>query len=215
MTTFYAVLPFALVCSFVGVGVGLRSLLQLRRHGTTGIVMFRDAGVGMLRDAGLVALPIVMAAQALCLWLVPGWLEPVRLPAVGRGMAYACGVALVILATGWMLAAQFDMGGSWRMGIDRETRPGLVVDGAFRVCRNPIYACMLAALLGFVLLVPTYISAGLCVLTWIGIRLQVAEEEGFLLASYGEAYRQYAQRVGRFVPGVGLLRDRQELDSPN
>ena len=36
------------------------------------------------------------------------------------------------------------------------------------------------------------------------IQVQVrAVEEPYLLAVHGDAYRDYAARVGRFVPGVG------------
>jgi protein-S-isoprenylcysteine O-methyltransferase Ste14 len=121
--------------------------------------------------------------------------------------AHAWGAGLVVVATLLMLVAQLDMGGSWRVGIDRGSRPGLVVSGAFRVCRNPIFACMLAVLLGCVLLMPTYLSLLLFVASWVGVRLQVEQEERFLLESYGAAYLCYARTTGRFVPGIGLLRD--------
>jgi protein-S-isoprenylcysteine O-methyltransferase Ste14 len=31
-------------------------------------------------------------------------------------------------------------------------------------------------------------------------------EEAYLARVYGDAYRAYARRVGRFLPGIGLLR---------
>ena len=47
---------------------------------------------------------------------------------------------------------------------------------------------------------------GLLIGAAIGIRLQVAAEEEYLLRTYGDEYRDYARRVGRFVAGVGRLR---------
>ena len=41
---------------------------------------------------------------------------------------------------------------------------------------------------------------------FIGIRQQVLAEEAYLLRTHGDAYRAYARRVGRFLPGVGKLR---------
>jgi len=39
------------------------------------------------------------------------------------------------------------------------------------------------------------------------IELQVRlVEEPYLTAKHGDSYRDYAARVGRFVPGVGLAR---------
>ena len=37
----------------------------------------------------------------------------------------------------------------------------------------------------------------------IGIRLQVAAEERYLLQIRGDAYREYARHVGRFLPWFG------------
>jgi protein-S-isoprenylcysteine O-methyltransferase Ste14 len=40
---------------------------------------------------------------------------------------------------------------------------------------------------------------------FIGIRQQIMLEEAYLTRTYGDAYRDYARRVGRFVPGIGKL----------
>lgn len=200
-------LPLALVCLFLGIGVGLRSFLQRRRHGSSGIVLFKDAGAGRLRDSALLILPFVLIGQSLAAWLRPQLLVPLAIEPAPSAPLQTAGAVIVIIATFAMLVAQLNMGRSWRIGIERDTRPGLVIDGAFAICRNPIYACMLAALFGFTLLTPTYLSLGLWVSTWVGIRMQVVEEEAFLLHSYGDTYRHYAARVGRFFPGVGLLRE--------
>jgi protein-S-isoprenylcysteine O-methyltransferase Ste14 len=40
---------------------------------------------------------------------------------------------------------------------------------------------------------------------FIGIRHQVFAEEDYLLRTYGDAFRAYARRVGRFVRGIGRL----------
>jgi protein-S-isoprenylcysteine O-methyltransferase Ste14 len=53
---------------------------------------------------------------------------------------------------------------------------------------------------------PTWLSLLQLVLAAIGIHLQVRAEEAWLLRTYGDAWRTYAARVGRFVPGLGRLR---------
>ena len=78
--------------------------------------------------------------------------------------------------------------------------------GLYRWSRNPIYVAMLAALLGFALLLPNWISLTLFVGAGLGIRRHVRDEEVYLARTYGEEYVRYAARVGRFVPGVGHLR---------
>ena len=37
------------------------------------------------------------------------------------------------------------------------------------------------------------------------MRAQIGGEEAYLIATYGEAFRDYARRVGRLVPGIGKL----------
>jgi protein-S-isoprenylcysteine O-methyltransferase Ste14 len=47
--------------------------------------------------------------------------------------------------------------------------------------------------------------AGLAAL-WLALEIQVRlVEEPYLLRTHGDAYREYAARVGRFVPGLGRL----------
>lgn len=107
------------------------------------------------------------------------------------------------------LLAQVQMGASWRIGIDSE-RTELVANGLFQVVRNPIFSSMLLTLLGLVLLTPHWISFLGWLTTASVISVQVRMEERHLLSLHGEAYRDYAGRVGRFMPGVGRIRFERE-----
>jgi protein-S-isoprenylcysteine O-methyltransferase Ste14 len=98
------------------------------------------------------------------------------------------------------------MGTSWRIGVDPAERTALVTSGPFALVRNPIFAAMLPTALGLTLLVPSWVAiAGLLGLL-VALELQVrVVEEPYLLRAHGEKYAGYAARVGRFVPGMGLL----------
>ena len=98
------------------------------------------------------------------------------------------------------------MGESWRIGVDEQERTELVTSGPFAVVRNPIFAAMLPASMGLALLVPNAVAlVGLAAL-FIALEIQVRlVEEPYLLRAHGDSYRQYAARVGRFVPGLGRL----------
>ena len=115
----------------------------------------------------------------------------------------------LVLATAGALAtflSQTAMGRSWRIGVDPSERTELVTGGMFAVVRNPIFtACILTAG-GLALMVPNPITV-LSVVALVGaIELQVrAVEEPYLLRTHGDAYRSYASKVGRLVPGLGLL----------
>ena len=201
-------LPLIAVLVFYGLGFGWRTWVQLRRYGSSGIVLFRSGRPGQhLREALFVVLAGVLLAEAALAAVAPRWLPGlVPLAPATAAVLRATGAVMVLGATALMLAAQLDLGASWRVGIDEGARPGLVTGGLYRYSRNPIYVAMLTALLGFALLLPSWISLGLLIGAGLGIRRHVRDEEAYLARTYGEEYRRYAARVGRFVPGVGRLR---------
>lgn len=102
------------------------------------------------------------------------------------------------------LAAQHNMGASWRIGVDPSERTALVTGGLFAHIRNPIFTGMLAVTAGLVGMVPTAISvlALACLLAAVQIQVRVVEEP-YLIATHGPAYRRYAAQAGRFLPGTG------------
>jgi protein-S-isoprenylcysteine O-methyltransferase Ste14 len=183
----------------------LRSFLQWRRTGSTGFKAFSgrpgsaEWNAGVTITLGLAATALAPAASLLE-W--PGGsllLAQPMLHLLGAGLALAG-----VLAT---LAAQLDMGDSWRIGVDPGERTTLVTGGLFARVRNPIFSFMLLSASGFLLLLPNAWALLALALTAGGIHLQVrAVEEPYLLRTHGAAYADYAARVGRFLPGVGLLR---------
>lgn len=120
--------------------------------------------------------------------------------------ARAIGTALAFGGSLLMFAAQMNLGASWRIGIEEGARPGLVTSGWYRLCRNPIFLFLLATFAGIALLLWNVPTAVMWLGVLIGVRLQVLEEERWLLHTYGDEYRRYASEVGRFVPGIGRLR---------
>lgn len=69
----------------------------------------------------------------------------------------------------------------------------------------PRLALGLYVLLG--LLVPNAWAIGAALTLALGLALQVRRvEEPYPLWTHGEAYRAWAARTGRFLPGVGRLR---------
>ena len=201
-------LPLIAVLVFYGLGFGWRTWVQLRRYGSSGIVLFRSGRPGQhLREALFVVLAVALLAEAALAAVAPRRLPGlVPLAPATAAVLRATGTVMVLGATALMLAAQLDLGASWRVGIEEGARPGLVTGGLYRYSRNPIYVAMLTALLGFALLLPSWISLGLLIGAGLGIRRHVRDEEAYLARTYGEEYRRYAARVGRFVPGVGRLR---------
>jgi protein-S-isoprenylcysteine O-methyltransferase Ste14 len=199
-------LPLAGVLLFPLVNV-FRARWQRRRHGSSGVLLFRTGSWAQrLRDAGHVGSLAAFLAQALVHAAWPGVLAVTSFVALPVGEPWqAMGGTLLFGGTLFMAAAQLGMGQSWRIGIDPSARPGLVTHGIYRYSRNPIYVGTFLCTSGFLVLVPTWISLTLLVLTITRVRWQVRQEEAYLIRTYGDAYRAYAREVGRFVPGLGRL----------
>ena len=107
------------------------------------------------------------------------------------------------------LGAQFAMGESWRIGVDESEQTEMVTTGPFSIVRNPIFTAMVPTALGLALLVPNVVAIVGFVALVVALEIQVRlVEEPYLLRTHGDAYAQYARRVGRFVPLLGRLQPR-------
>jgi protein-S-isoprenylcysteine O-methyltransferase Ste14 len=200
-------LPLVGMVLIVAISACLRPWLQRRRHGTSGILLFRSGKRAQnLRDAGLVVLIVLLIGQAAV--AATSRHRPVLLvEAQGplHAMLQAAGTLLLLGGIVLLATAQLNMGASWRVGIKEGEAPGLVVDGLYRFCRHPIYLGLLTALAGYAALLPTALSLILLVAAYAGARIQAVAEEAHLGRTYGAAFRTYAHRVGRFLPGIGRL----------
>jgi len=198
-------LPLAGVLCLVAIIVW-RPWLQRRRHGSSGVVVFGGGAAQKARDGMGLVLVVLLVGQAL---VAAGW--PEALPRAeadlrsGTGVRHLLGAVLLFGGLLLLVAAQLNLGASWRIGIEEGARPGLVTGGLYRFCRNPIFLALLVILAGNALLLPTLLSALMLAGAYVAIRQQIAEEERYLVRTYGEQYRQYARRAGRLVPGIGKL----------
>jgi protein-S-isoprenylcysteine O-methyltransferase Ste14 len=199
-----ATLAIWMLIAFGVLTFGVRVAIQLRRTGSTGLIGLRPGAgpldwlSGVLFIAGM-----AMGAGSVLLVLIDT-LEPID--ALDTDGLHAIGIVLAAFGGLAVFAAQLGMGESWRIGVNDEERTELVTGGWFSLCRNPIYAAMIVGWIGFALIVPTWLGFAAVLVITSGLELQVrAVEEPYLLRAHGDAYRAYAARVGRFMPGVGRL----------
>jgi protein-S-isoprenylcysteine O-methyltransferase Ste14 len=197
-------LALAFYTLYLALAFGFRTWLQLRRTGESGFKGVSGRPGSLEWTAGvlfIVAIGVGVAAPLLDVFDV---IEP--LDALDSAGVRATGVAFFLAGLIGTLYAQIAMGTSWRIGVDESERTELVTSGPFGVVRNPIFAAMLPTSLGLALLVPNVVAfAGLAALL-LALEIQVRlVEEPYLQRVHGDPYRQYAARVGRFVPGLGRL----------
>jgi protein-S-isoprenylcysteine O-methyltransferase Ste14 len=202
-----ASLALALYVVYLVLAFGGRTLMQLRRTGSTGFkgISGRPGSVEWSAGALFVAaLGLGLVAPMLQL---AGVLRPVA--ALDGLVGYTFGVLLYLADLVGTLAAQQAMGASWRIGVDESEKTELITTGPFAVVRNPIFTAMIPASLGIALLVPNVVALAAFLSLVAALELQVRlVEEPYLLRTHGERYAEYASRVGRFVPGIGRLRTR-------
>jgi protein-S-isoprenylcysteine O-methyltransferase Ste14 len=187
--------------------LGAPLLRAWRQTGQLALVAHRGVSQG---PAELRLLPPLMSVSAMA-YLLGGFVYAVVYGALGAaffggpepvGPRAWAGLAVMGLGTGIIALGQAQMGRSWRIGLD--DRPTEIVDtGLYRHVRHPIYSGLLLWLVGLVLFAPTPVLMLGAMLLAAGVALQARLEEQHLLALHGEAYRQRALKVGRFVPGLG------------
>ncbi len=186
---------------------GLRTLIQLRRTGSSGFKGISGRPGSMEWIGGVlfvVAIALGVAAPVLALLDL---VEPIG--ALDGTGAHVAGAVLFAAGLALTLAAQLTMGSSWRIGVDHSERTDLVTGGLFSAVRNPIFSGMFPVSVGLALMVPNVPALAAVIALVVALEIQTRLiEEPYLLATHGESYRAYAARVGRFVPGLGKLRPR-------
>ena len=200
---FAAVVALATYLVGAGIGIGWRMWWQWRQTGSTGFKGVSGrvgsvewfSGVGFLLGVAITAAsPVLQLAGIVAPLLHSPWL-------------LWSGVVIATAGISATVYAQLAMGSSWRIGVDAGETTTLVRSGVFGVVRNPIYVAMFVFWLGATLIAPNVVAIVGYVLLVLSIELQVRlVEEPYLLQVHGDAYREYASTVGRFVPHAGLLR---------
>jgi protein-S-isoprenylcysteine O-methyltransferase Ste14 len=193
--------------AFGVIALGGRILLQLRRTGSSGVSGI-SGSFGSVEWLGgvLFALSLLAGGIAPVLQLTDV-VEPID--ALDTTAVQVAGLVLYAFGLAVCVGAQLAMGASWRIGVDESESTDLVTDGPFALVRNPISSGVIPLVAGLVLLAPNAISIAAFAAMIAALEIQVRlVEEPHLLRAHDPAYREYASRVGRFVPGIGLLRDR-------
>jgi protein-S-isoprenylcysteine O-methyltransferase Ste14 len=96
-----------------------------------------------------------------------------------------------------------DLGRFWSVTLEIRQTHELVTTGVYRYVRHPMYSAFFMWAIAQALLLPNWIG-GLAGLVGFGtlFAFRVGREERMMEATFGDAYRAYAARTRRVVPGV-------------
>lgn len=199
-----SVLATSLYVSWALVAFGLRSFIQWRRTGRSGFNGISGRPGSVEWWGGILFIGALTGGAAGAWWHRS--LPQLEALSTSRLVMWL-GVVLFLIASAATTGAQAAMGTSWRIGVDDSDDTNLIIDGPFRLARNPIFTTMLLSSLGLVLIVPNALSVAALITLLIAIQIQVRlVEEPYLRKQHGRKYLAYANSVGRFIPRLGRLR---------
>jgi len=165
-----------------------------RRAGVSG------SPVARLREGGLFLperlLTIVIYCGLLAYIISPRWMAWSQIP-LPSGVRLL-GVALAGLALAWMLWAFHHLGSN--LFGSRAGEHSLVTTGPYRWVRHPMYSGWTALMAGYSVLTCSWFVAVVALAVVATVARRTPREEGHLVQQFGEAYRGYAARTGRFLP---------------
>lgn len=173
--------------------VALLPWIFFRRDGKKNARWFATAAPYML---GIVLVVCALFGR------IEGWKPPTQAAAV------AMELLSVLLCAGSIALMALTLG-THRIPIalwhqDNDAPRHIVTWGAYSRVRHPFYASFLVCLLGTVLTLPHALTALALLYALVALNLTAAREERRLASSeFGEEYRKYMTRTGRFWPRFG------------
>ena len=168
----------------------------------------RDSGETLSRKADGNTIMTVIRIGGLILWLSPfvylinpGWMswskiglpEWVRWLGVGIGLLCTIGIYWLFRSIG---------SGITPTSATRKDHK-LVTHGIYRYVRHPLYTIGLSMFVSFGMMADNWFTAALGILAFIAMAIRTPKEEANLIEKFGDEYREYMKRTGRFFPKLG------------
>ncbi len=156
----------------------------------------RREGQGVFA-ARVVLFVLLIAFLVLYLLDVP-WLRALAVPFPGwlRWLGFFVGLGSLAFWT-WV---QVVLGKQWSAQLQVRETHQLVTSGPYARVRHPLYTAMFGYGIGVALVTAHWVFIGLALLVIGGTAVRVPREEQMMIEEFGEAYRAYMKRTGRFWP---------------
>ena len=133
--------------------------------------------------------------------LNPGWMawSKTGLPDTIRWLGVVIGV-LCVFGIYWLFSSIGS--GITPTGATRKQHT-LVTGGPYRWVRHPLYTIGCSLFISFGMIADNWFIALLGILAFIAMAIRTPKEEANLIEKFGDEYREYMKRTGRFLPKVG------------
>jgi protein-S-isoprenylcysteine O-methyltransferase Ste14 len=111
------------------------------------------------------------------------------------------GIVLTCAGVGLAIWARLILGENWSARVVRKVGHELIRTGPYAYVRHPIYSGLSLAVAGTALVVGEWRGLVALLLILVAESVKAKREEQFMLAEFGETYRQYQQETGFLIPG--------------
>ncbi len=165
----------------------------------------KDTGEKISRKVDGSVLMTVIKVGGLILWLSPlvylinpRWMawSKIGLPDSVRWLGV--GVGIVCIGLIYWLFSSIGSGITPTSGTRKQHT--LVTSGPYRWVRHPLYTVGSSMFISFGMMADNWFIAALGVLAFIAMAIRTPKEEANLVEKFGDEYREYMKRTGRFLP---------------
>ena len=185
---------------FFGFAVIFRNFVVAKRTGINAFKLNQKTGAESITGWYFKFLPLISILVFILYSCLPNLYQSIGpIGLMDHAAIQWMGIGIMVVSLVWVLAAQSQMGASWRIGIDHETKTEFVQKGLFKYSRNPIFVGIIFISFGFFLLLPNPITLTILALDISLIQIQVALEEEYLAKQHGESYSEYCQNIRRWL----------------
>ena len=168
----------------------------------------RDTGEKISRSVDGSAMMTAIKIGGLALWMSPlvylihpDWMawSKIGLPEWIRWLGVGIGI-LCVFGVYWLFSS---IGSGITPTSATRKHHTLVTRGPYRWVRHPLYTVGSSLFVAFGMMADNWFIAGLGILTFILMAIRTPKEEANLIEKFGDEYREYMQRTGRFLPKLG------------
>jgi protein-S-isoprenylcysteine O-methyltransferase Ste14 len=178
-------------------GIGISSYFRRKAD--------RESGEKISRNVDGSVMMTLIRIGGLVLWLSPlvylinpHWMvwSKLGLPEWIRWLGVGLGI-LCVIGIHWLFSS---IGSGITPTSATRKQHILVTSGPYRWVRHPLYTVGASLFIAFGMMADNWFIAGLGVLTFILMAVRTPKEEANLIEKFGDEYREYMKRTGRFLP---------------
>ena len=153
---------------------------------------------GRVMFAFRVAMGLLLGSWLALYAIYPTWMGVLLLPFPGwlRWAGFALGIA----SLGFWSWTQVALGKEWSPQLQLRKEHHLVTTGPYRLVRHPLYTAMFGFCASLALLTANWVFVAFGVVAIGAMFARVPREEQMMIERFGEEYREYIHRTGRFFP---------------